>query len=83
MQWENEERCESMIEVEVLINNFRDKENKNKKFQIVRNGKEVIINEGDLLQCGDRYKITKERYDELSKLKIVTKVLKEKKDKED
>lgn len=72
-----------MIEVEVLINNFRDKENKNKKFQIVRNGKEVIINEGDLLQCGDRYKITKERYDELSKLKIVTKVLKEKKDKED
>jgi len=72
-----------MIEVEVLINNFRDKENKNKKFQIVRNGKEIIINEGDLLQCGDRYKITKERYDELSKLKIVTKVLKEKKDKED
>lgn len=72
-----------MIEVEVLINNFRDKENKNKKFQIVRNGKEIIINEGDLLQCGDRYKVTKERYDELSKLKIVTKVLKEKKDKED
>lgn len=72
-----------MIEVEVLINNFKDKENKNKKFQIVRNGKEIIINEGDLLQCGDRYKITKERYDELSKLKIVTKVLKEKKDKED
>lgn len=72
-----------MIEVEVLINNFRDKENKNKKFQIVRNGKEIIINEGDLLQCGDRYKITKERYDELSKLKIATKVLKEKKDKED
>lgn len=72
-----------MIEVEVLINNFRDKENKNKKFQIVRNGKEIIINEGDLLQSGDRYKITKERYDELSKLKIVTKVLKEKKDKED
>ncbi len=83
MQRENEERCESMIEVEVLINNFRDKENKNKKFQIVRNGKEIIINEGDLLQCGDRYKTTKERYDELSKLKIVTKVLKEKKDKED
>lgn len=72
-----------MIEVEVLINNFRDKENKNKKFQIVRNGKEIIINEGDLLQYGDRYKITKERYDELSKLKIVAKVLKEKKDKED
>lgn len=72
-----------MIEVEVLINNFRDKENKNKKLQIVRNGKEIIINEGDLLQCGDRYKITKERYDELSKLKIVTKVLKDKKDKED
>lgn len=72
-----------MIEVEVLINNFKDKENKNKKIQIIRNGKEIIINEGELLQSGDKYKISKERYSELSKLKIVTKVLKDKKDKED
>ncbi len=72
-----------MIEVEVLINNFKDKENKNKKIQIIRNGKEIIINEGELLQSGDKYKISKERYSELSKLEIVTKVLKDKKDKED
>lgn len=72
-----------MIEVEVLINNFKDKENKNKKIQIIRNEKEIIINEGELLQSGDKYKISKERYSELSKLKIVTKVLKDKKDKED
>lgn len=72
-----------MIEVEVLINNFKDKENKNKKIQIIRNGKEIIINEGELLQSGDKYKISKERYSDLSKLKIVTKVLKDKKDKED
>ena len=72
-----------MIEVEVLINNFKDKENKNKKIQIIRNGKEIIINEGELLQSGDKYKISKERYSELSKLKIVTKVLNDKKDKED
>ena len=72
-----------MIEVEVLINNFKDKENKNKKIQIIRNGKEIIINEGELLQSGDKYKISRERYSELSKLKIVTKILKDKKDKED
>ncbi len=71
-----------MIEVEVLINNFKDKENKNKQIEIVRNKQGILLNEGELLQKGDRYKITKERYNELSKLGIVAKVQKEK-DKED
>ena len=71
-----------MIEVEVLINNFKDKENKNKKIEIVRNKQEMLLNEGELLQKGDKYKITKGRYNELSKLGIVAKVQKEK-DKED
>lgn len=71
-----------MIEVEVLINNFKDKENKNKQIEIVRNKQEILLNEGELLQKGDRYKITKERYNELSKLGIVVKAQKEK-DKED
>lgn len=71
-----------MIEVEVLINNFKDKENKNKKIEIVRNKQGILLNEGELLQKGDRYKITKERYNELSKLGIVVKAQKEK-DKED
>jgi len=71
-----------MIEVEVLINNFKDKEHKNKKIEIVRNKQGILLNEGELLQKGDRYKITKERYNELSKLGIVVKVQKEK-DKED
>lgn len=72
-----------MIEVEVMINNFRDKENKNKKISIIRNNKEIILDEGELLQKGDKYKITKERYETLSNLKIVIKVPKERKDKED
>lgn len=71
-----------MIEVEVLINNFKDKENKNKKIEIVRNKQGILLDEGELLQKGDRYKITKERYNELSKLGIVVKAQKEK-DKED
>jgi hypothetical protein len=71
-----------MIEVEVLINNFKDKQNKNKKITIIRSNQEIILNEGDLLQKGDKYKITKERYNELSKLGIVVKAQKEK-DKED
>lgn len=71
-----------MIEVEVLINNFKDKEHKNKKIEIVRNKQGILLNEGELLQKGDRYKITKERYNELSKLGIVVKAQKEK-DKED
>lgn len=44
-----------MIEVEVLIENFRDKENK----------------QLGLLQPGYKYKITKERAKELSEKKIV------------
>lgn len=72
-----------MIEVEVLINNFKDKQNKNKKITVIKNNKEIVLNEGDLLQKGDKYKITKERYNELSKLRIVAKVQKEKQDKED
>lgn len=71
-----------MTEVEVLINNFKDKENKNKKITVIRSNQEIILNEGDLLQKGDKYKITKERYNELSKLGIVVKAQKEK-DKED
>lgn len=71
-----------MTEVEVLINNFKDKENKNKQIEIVRNKQGILLNEGELLQKGDRYKITKERYNELSKLGIVVKAQKEK-DKED
>jgi hypothetical protein len=67
-----------MIEVEVLINNFKDKENKNKQIEIVRNKQGILLNEGELLQKGDRYKITKERYNELSKLGIVVKAQKEK-----
>ncbi len=71
-----------MTEVEVLINNFKDKQNKNKKITVIRSNQEIILNEGDLLQKGDKYKITKERYNELSKLGIVVKAQKEK-DKED
>lgn len=71
-----------MIEVEVLINNFIDKENKNKKLTIIRNNKEIILNEGDFLYSKDIYKISKKRFEELSKLGIVAKVQKEK-DKED
>ena len=71
-----------MTEVEVLINNFKDKQNKNKKITVIRSNQEIIHNEGELLQKGDRYKITKERYNELSKLGIVVKAQKEK-DKED
>ena len=71
-----------MIEVEVLINNFKDKENYQNKTIILRNGAEVELQE-ELFQKGDRYKITKERFEKLSKLGIVAKVAKEKKDKED
>lgn len=65
-----------MIEVEVLINNFKDKENYDKKTIIVRNGNEIEV-QYELLQKGDRYKVSKERYEELSKLGIVNKVKKE------
>ena len=54
-----------MVEVEVLIDNFKDKENYSKKTTIIRNGKEIEI-QFKLLQKGDNYKITKERYNLLS-----------------
>lgn len=65
-----------MIEVEVLINNFKDKKNYSKKITIVRDGKETEL-QYDLLQKGDKYKVSKDRYEELSKLEIVAKVKKE------
>ena len=68
-----------MIEVEVLISNFKDNENYNKVITIVKNGKEIKI-QRQLLQIRDRYKITKERYKELSPLGIVKKVAKDKED---
>lgn len=71
-----------MIEVEVLIPNFKDKENYKKKISITRKGKEIVV-ENELLQVGDIYKITKERYDKLSKLGIVKKITKEKTNKEE
>lgn len=72
----------NMIEVEVLIPNFKDKENYKKKISITRKGKEIVV-ENELLQVGDIYKITKERYDKLSKLGIVKKITKEKANKEE
>ena len=72
----------NMIEVEVLIPNFKDKENYKKKISITRKGKEIIV-ENELLQVGDIYKITKERYDKLSKLGIVKKITKEKANREE
>ncbi len=59
-----------MIEVEVLIDNFKDNENYNKKIMIKRNGKEIEI-QSKLLQKGDIYKISKERVDYLSQKGIV------------
>ncbi len=53
-----------MIEVEVLIENFKDKENKHL----------------GLLQPGDVYKVTKERYEELSKQGILKKHIEPKKE---
>lgn len=67
-----------MIEVEILIDNFKDKENYSKKTTIIRNGKEMEI-QFKLLQKGDIYKITKERYKLLSNKGIVAKVKKESK----
>lgn len=59
-----------MIEVEVLIPNFKDKENYYKEITIVRNGKILkVFNE--LLQPGDRYKVSKERAVYLSEKNIV------------
>lgn len=72
-----------MIEVEVQIPNFKDKENYGKKTTIIRNGEEIVV-ENELLQPGDKYKISKERYNVLSKKGIVVKVSKpSKKEEED
>lgn len=65
-----------MIEVEVLIDDFKDVENYNKPTKIVRNGKEMEI-QFKLLQKGDIYSISKERYVILSKKGIVAKVKKD------
>ncbi len=71
------ERVMQVIEVEVLINNFKDDENFNKVTKIKRNGIEIEI-VGKLLQKGDIYSISKERYEVLSRKSIVAKVKKEK-----
>lgn len=68
-----------MIEVEVLKDNFKDKENYNKEITIKRNNKEIKILR-KLLQKGDIYSVTKERYEVLSKKGIVAKVKKETKE---
>lgn len=68
-----------MVEVEVLIDDFKDIENYSKKTTIIRNGKAMDI-QFKLLQKGDIYKISKERYSKLSKKGIVSKVKKESKE---
>lgn len=67
-----------MVEVEVLIPNFKDKENFGKKITIKRDGREVEV-ENELLQPGDIYPITKERYQYLSQKNIVKRIVKDKK----
>ena len=69
-----------MIEVEVQINNFKDKENYDKTITIIRNNQEQKVTR-ELLQKGDKYKISKERYEHLSKKGIVVKAKKETKEK--
>lgn len=59
-----------MIEVEVLTPNFKDKQNFSKEITIIRSGKELKVT-NELLQPGDRYKITKERADYLIEKNIV------------
>lgn len=70
-----------MIEVEVLIDNFKDLENFNKPTKVKRNGQEIIL-ESELLQKGDIYEITKERYSFLSEKKYVAKISKKEKKEE-
>lgn len=66
-----------MVEVEVLINNFKDLEVFPVETKVVRNGVEILL-QNELLQKGDTYSITKERYTKLSKLGYVTKAKKDK-----
>lgn len=68
-----------MVEIEILIDNFKDKENYDKKTSVIRNGKEIEL-QFQLLQKGDIYKISKERYNLLSKKGIVSKVKKDMKE---
>jgi hypothetical protein len=70
-----------MIEVQVLIDNFKDLDNYSKKITITRNGKEKEI-QFELLQKGDIYKISKERANYLSEKGIV-KAYKESKSKKE
>lgn len=67
-----------MIEVEVLIDNFKDLKIYNKPTKIIRNKKEIEI-QFKLLQKGDIYRVTKERYALLSKKGIVAKIKKDSK----
>lgn len=71
-----------MIKVEVLINNFKDSENFKKEIVVIRDGKEIKLKE-KLLNKGDIYEITRERYNHLSKKGIVSKykISKEKEEK--
>lgn len=68
-----------MIKVEVLIDNFKDEENYSKEIPIVRNGSELKLKR-KLLQKGDIYEISKERYEHLSKKGIVAKYKNSKKE---
>ncbi len=61
-----------MIKVELLIDNFKDKENFDKPIKVIRNNKEITV-QGKLLFKGDIYEITKERYNYLAKKGIVSK----------
>jgi len=68
-----------MVEVEVLIDNFKDNEVYNTEIIVKRNGKEVkLLNK--LLQKGDVYYIRKERYVLLSKKGLVAKAKQDKKE---
>lgn len=71
-----------MIEAEVLIDNFKDKENFYKKISVKRNNKNIYL-ENELLQKGDIYPITKERFKYLSSKGIVAKAKKKLKENND
>lgn len=66
-----------MVEVEVLIPNFKDIELYSKTIKIIRNEKEMEVT-NELLQPGDRYFISKKRYEHLSSLGYVKKAAKKK-----
>ena len=65
-----------MIEVEVLIPNFKDNENFNKEIEVTKNNKKIkVVNY--LFQPGEKYFTTKERANYLIERKIVKLVKKE------